>query len=360
MPTDDAASDAVVVLDKKFARAVEDACALHRTQMRKGTDVPYAAHLLGVASLVLEGGGTQREAIAALFHDSLEDTSTTPKQIRKRYGRKVARIVVACTDVPVGKSAKRKKPRRGAANWRERKMRSLEHLRDPKASESVLRVRAADALYNARARRSPISGATDPRRGDASTPVPSTSSGTTGRCRSCSPGGFPACSATSCVSPCASWRTWPAGGSTSATRKPVAEQRSGGTHPTGGNRVSAPRHSDARLHRRALRAARKTGAVLGDRDAARGGRLLERGALLGRRRRRPLTGRAVGGTLRERHALIGQTLLLRVGERGRGPPGHPGRRRPGRWSPAGGVGRPHASAAGRKAARCSSVGGAGR
>jgi (p)ppGpp synthase/HD superfamily hydrolase len=150
MPTDDAASDAVVVLDKQFARAVEDACALHRTQMRKGTDVPYAAHLLGVASLVLEGGGTQREAIAALFHDSLEDTSTTPKQIRKRYGRKVARIVVACTDVPVGKSAKQKKARRGGGNWHERKMRSLEHLADPKASESVLRVRAADALYNAR------------------------------------------------------------------------------------------------------------------------------------------------------------------------------------------------------------------
>ena len=81
MPTDDVASDAIVVLDKKFARAVEDACSLHRTQTRKGTNVPYAAHLLGVASLVLEGGGTQREAIAALFHDSLEDTSTTPKQI---------------------------------------------------------------------------------------------------------------------------------------------------------------------------------------------------------------------------------------------------------------------------------------
>jgi (p)ppGpp synthase/HD superfamily hydrolase len=159
MPTDGDQSDTVVTLDKKFVRAVEEACALHRTQVRKGTKVPYIAHLLGVASLVLEGGGTQREAIAALLHDSLEDTSATPKQIRKRFGRKVARIVVACTDVPVDTSRrkKRKKPKtkqlppRDAANWRERKLRSIEHLRDPDASESVLRVRAADALYNARA-----------------------------------------------------------------------------------------------------------------------------------------------------------------------------------------------------------------
>ena len=70
MPTDDVSGHTVVVLDRKFARAVEYACSLHRDQTRKGTDVPYAAHLLGVASLVLEGGGNQREAIAALLHDA--------------------------------------------------------------------------------------------------------------------------------------------------------------------------------------------------------------------------------------------------------------------------------------------------
>ena len=163
MPTDGDPSDTVVVLDKKFVRAVAAACSLHRTQTRKGTNVPYVAHLLGVASLVLEGGGTEREAIAALLHDSLEDTSATVKQIRKRFGRKVASIVVECTDVPVDtahpKRSKnksndkmaRKEPPRDAANWRERKLRSIEHLRDPDVSNSVLRVRAADALYNARA-----------------------------------------------------------------------------------------------------------------------------------------------------------------------------------------------------------------
>jgi (p)ppGpp synthase/HD superfamily hydrolase len=157
MPTDGDPSDTVVVvLDQKFIRAVEEACSLHRTQVRKGTSVPYEAHLLGVASLVLEGGGTQREAIAALLHDSLEDTSATPERIRKRFGGKVSRIVVACTDVPVGAGRKKKRKKkqkqpRDAANWRERKLRSIEHLCDPDASESVLRVRAADALYNARA-----------------------------------------------------------------------------------------------------------------------------------------------------------------------------------------------------------------
>ena len=151
MPADDASSRTAVRLHRKFARAVEYACSLHRNHTRKGTDVPYAAHLLGVASLVLEGGGSQKEAIAALLHDALEDTPATPKQISKRFGRKVARIVLECTDVPVGRSTKRERQRRGAENWHERKTRSLEHLRDPKTSVSVLRVKASDSLYNARA-----------------------------------------------------------------------------------------------------------------------------------------------------------------------------------------------------------------
>jgi GTP pyrophosphokinase len=146
MPTDRSA----ITLDRKLARAVEFACASHDGQARKGTSVPYAAHLLGVASLVLEGGGNQTEAIAALLHDALEDTSITRRKLRKRFGRKVARIVAACTDVPTGRNAQ-KNQRRDASNWRGRKTRSLEHLGAPDTPMSVLRVRAADALYNARA-----------------------------------------------------------------------------------------------------------------------------------------------------------------------------------------------------------------
>jgi len=141
--------DAPVVLGRRFAAALEWACSLHSRQTMKGTNVPYMAHLLGVAALVLEGGGTENEAVAALLHDTLEDTSATRKQIRKRFGRKVTRIVVGCTDIPTGKKGK-KKPVRNAVNWYERKTRSLDHLRDADTSISVVRVRAADALYNAR------------------------------------------------------------------------------------------------------------------------------------------------------------------------------------------------------------------
>jgi (p)ppGpp synthase/HD superfamily hydrolase len=141
MPTSDR-----IVLGRKFTRALEFACAAHADQTRKGTNTPYAAHLLGVASLVLEGGGDQNEAVAAVLHDTLEDTNTTRKQLRKRFGRTVARVVVACTDV----STKRKRQRRDARNWHQRKTHSIEHLKDPATPEAVLRVRAADALQNAR------------------------------------------------------------------------------------------------------------------------------------------------------------------------------------------------------------------
>jgi (p)ppGpp synthase/HD superfamily hydrolase len=149
MPTD---HDKVqgIVLDRRFAKAVEWMSSLHGEQVRKGTAVPYTAHLLGVAALVLEDGGNETEAIAGLLHDAIEDAAATPKQIRKRFGRKVARIVAECTDVPTGKKAKGKKVQHSASNWRERKTRSIEHLHDPHTSKSVLRVRAADTLANAR------------------------------------------------------------------------------------------------------------------------------------------------------------------------------------------------------------------
>jgi GTP pyrophosphokinase len=147
MPTD-AAEDPPVTLSRAFTRAFEFARTAHEGQSRKGTTVPYVAHLLGVASLVLDGGGNEDEAIAALLHDTLEDTDATPQQLRKRFGREVTRIVVACTDVTPAKSGE--KPSRDASNWRARKTRSIEHLADPATSASVLRVRAADTLHNAR------------------------------------------------------------------------------------------------------------------------------------------------------------------------------------------------------------------
>jgi (p)ppGpp synthase/HD superfamily hydrolase len=167
------ATDGVVSVfapNARLAGALRFASALHDGQTRKGTRVPYVAHLLGVAALVLEDGGTETEAVAALLHDAIEDTAVTPKQLRKRFGRRVARIVAECSDLPMddslGRAGKKGKPKKGskvkrgrererehrdASNWHERKLRSLEHLNDPATSRSALRVRAADALYNARA-----------------------------------------------------------------------------------------------------------------------------------------------------------------------------------------------------------------
>jgi (p)ppGpp synthase/HD superfamily hydrolase len=137
----------------RFARAVEWAAALHGDQTRKSSDAPYLAHLLDVAALVLDDGGSESEAIAALLHDAIEDAHVKPKKIRRRFGRKVARIVEGCTETVDGKlPAKNKKKRapRDESTWRKRKEGMLARLRDADTPRSVLRVESADTLANAR------------------------------------------------------------------------------------------------------------------------------------------------------------------------------------------------------------------
>jgi (p)ppGpp synthase/HD superfamily hydrolase len=129
---------------RKMGRALTYADELHKTQLRKGTEIPYLSHLLGVTSLVLEEGGSEDEAIAALFHDAAEDQGgeETLAEIRQRFGPAVAEIVRACSDTLVGDRA-RKPP------WRERKETYLAHLGATENS-SALRVSLADKLHNAR------------------------------------------------------------------------------------------------------------------------------------------------------------------------------------------------------------------
>ena len=129
------------MLGQRFEDALAFAAHTHRHQQRKGSGVPYVAHLLGVCSLVIEDGGTEDEAIAALLHDAVEDQGGEAmlEEIRERYGSAVADIVLACSDTLVTP----KPP------WRARKEAYLAHLRD--APVSVLRVSLADKLYNARA-----------------------------------------------------------------------------------------------------------------------------------------------------------------------------------------------------------------
>jgi (p)ppGpp synthase/HD superfamily hydrolase len=127
-------------LGTAFDEGMVYAAAIHRTQMRKGSDVPYLSHLLGVASLVVEEGGTEAQAIGALLHDAVEDQGGLERleDIRTRFGDEVAEIVLACTD-----STEEPKP-----PWRARKESYLAHL--PVAPPAALPVSLADKLHNAR------------------------------------------------------------------------------------------------------------------------------------------------------------------------------------------------------------------
>ena len=125
---------------ENFQRALDYAARLHGDQSRKGTRVPYITHLLAVAAIVGENGGTEDEVVAALLHDAPEDRGGEARlrDIRLRFGHAVAEIVAGCSD-----TYEDPKP-----PWRERKERHLAHLAG--ASDSVRLVSAADKLHNAR------------------------------------------------------------------------------------------------------------------------------------------------------------------------------------------------------------------
>ncbi len=129
-------------LGPRFDRAVALARSLHRDQRRKATEIPYIAHLLGVASLVLEDGGDEDEAIAALLHDAVEDQggAETLALITRLFGHRVADIVAACSDTDVTP----KPP------WGERKRAYIAHLSDRRLPPGTVRVSLADKLHNAR------------------------------------------------------------------------------------------------------------------------------------------------------------------------------------------------------------------
>lgn len=130
-------------LTERFESALIYATRLHATQTRKGSGIPYVSHLLGVCSLVLEYGGDEDQAIAALLHDGPEDQGGAEilADIRARFGARVARIVDGCTD-GLPDEGGLKEP------WYERKRRYVEHL--ARADGEVVLVSCADKLYNAR------------------------------------------------------------------------------------------------------------------------------------------------------------------------------------------------------------------
>ena len=136
---------ALTEITHRFQEALRYAVDLHAGDVRKGTSVPYIAHLLSVCALVLEDGGDEEEAIAALLHDALEDhpEDTSREEIRQRFGTRVLALVEACTDTPPDYRGG-KKP-----SWRTRKEAYLQHLIAARPDE--LRIALADKLHNARA-----------------------------------------------------------------------------------------------------------------------------------------------------------------------------------------------------------------
>lgn len=132
----------MTALDSRFATALSFAAELHRDHYRKRTEIPYVSHLLAVASLALEHGADQDEAIAALLHDAQEDRGGKPTTdtIEILFGARVATIVRGCSDTD---DKEHEDP------WDIRKRDYLEKLKT--ASPSVRLVSACDKVHNARA-----------------------------------------------------------------------------------------------------------------------------------------------------------------------------------------------------------------
>lgn len=127
-----------VELGDRFTAALVYAAKLHQHQRRKVTGVPYISHLLGVAALVIEDGGCEDSAIAALLHDAVEDQggAETLAEIEVRFGARVASWVLACSAVP----------RKAGEDWRSHKRAYLEQIKA--APPQVQRIVLADKLHN--------------------------------------------------------------------------------------------------------------------------------------------------------------------------------------------------------------------
>jgi len=126
-------------LTSRFETALGFAFQLHKNQYRKGSNIPYISHLLAVTAIVIENGGSENQAIAALLHDAVEDQGgyDTLHKIEDLFGSEVAEIVEGCTDAFTDP-----KP-----EWKGRKMAFLKKLKQ--SPDSILLVSLADKVHNA-------------------------------------------------------------------------------------------------------------------------------------------------------------------------------------------------------------------
>lgn len=136
-------------LSDRFTKAVDYARHLH-IERRKGTEIPYLAHLLGVASLVMGEAGhapfpvTEDMVIAAVLHDTVEDHGGAIRleDVEHNFGPNVARMVEGLSDSLSGDSSRKE-------DWTMRKERYVHRLEGE--PDDVHLISAADKLHNARA-----------------------------------------------------------------------------------------------------------------------------------------------------------------------------------------------------------------
>src|SRR5919199_4561926 len=134
-------------LTTRFNDVLQFAFERHRFHLRKGSRVPYFSHLMSVSALVLEHGGSEDQAIAALLHDAVEDAEpgqgpAVLREIRERFGEPVAAIVAACSD-GLDEAGNRQ------GSWPERKRPYVDGLADAnKKPDEALLVTAADKIHN--------------------------------------------------------------------------------------------------------------------------------------------------------------------------------------------------------------------
>ena len=128
-------------LSRQFEKALTYATRIHGGQLRKKTRIPYIAHIIGVAAIAMEYGANETEAIAALLHDAVEDCGGAKRlrDIERKFGKKVARIVEGCTDTD----------RTPKPPWLERKNAYVAHVRHAPMPTKL--VSASDKLHNVRA-----------------------------------------------------------------------------------------------------------------------------------------------------------------------------------------------------------------
>lgn len=140
----------MTLLTKQFSDAVDYVRIAHAAQTRKGSNIPYIYHLLAVSSLVIENGGSEDQAIAALLHDVIEDCGEVHRTVvRARFGDAVANIVEDCTDATAESKASHASPEARKHDWTQRKLTYLAHLAG--APDATLLVSGCDKLHNAQA-----------------------------------------------------------------------------------------------------------------------------------------------------------------------------------------------------------------